>query len=192
MVVGDESHCPASVVPERGALVAMVAMPEALYLRSHPQLMAHLERSITYEWRALPDIYGVLASAQEQAEQAAKAMQRHRAAIQEAAGRRWAHIRKRAAATDRGEDAVGVVPQPLLQAAFGAPDRSSHPPPAWAEDIKPLSSIFCYLFKDGIRWVLYETQTRGFLLKPWPLDEEGLVTVNQPIAIHGHMKTTMP
>lgn len=173
VVVGDESHCPASVVPERGALVATVAMPEALYLRSHPQLMAHLERSITYEWRALPDIYGVLASAQRQAEQAAKAMQRHRAAIQEAAGRRWAQIRRRTAATDHGEGAVGVVPQPLLQPSFGAPDRSSHPPPAWAEDIKPLSSIFCYRFKDGTRWVLYESQTNGFLLKPWPLDEEG-------------------
>ena len=126
VVVGDEQHSPAPLTTDRGSLLARVPMPDALYLRSREQLMAHLAKTIVFQWLALPDIFGVLASAEEQAHQAAQAQQRHRAL-----------------------------------------------PPMWALDIKPLSNIFCYRFKDGSRWVLYQTVKCEFLLKPWPMDEEG-------------------
>lgn len=174
VVVGDEQHSPAPLTTDRGSLLARVPMPDALYLRSREQLMAHLAKTIVFQWLALPDIFGVLASAEEQAHQAAQAQQRHRAALQEAAGRRWAQIRRRAsdAIQDVAESAEALS---IFSKAAPAADQPQTPalPPMWALDIKPLSNIFCYRFKDGSRWVLYQTVKCEFLLKPWPMDEEG-------------------
>ena len=44
---------------------------------------------------------------------------------------------------------------------------------SWAWNRKAHAGFFCYQFKDGSQWLLYETHSHGHLLRPWPQASEG-------------------
>lgn len=180
-----EGETPPALDPMQGALGFHLPMPPATAFRSHEDLRRFIDSHLTGQWLHLPDLEGQLAEAQREAEAQALAererIERYQAGLRQAAGQRWAKIRR--AAQQIAPSAHFLLdeqsPMPWAPPAQEARDKPQSPSPEiaedfpWAEDHKPLSSFFCLHFNDGSQWLLYETNAHGYLLRPWPQAEEG-------------------
>lgn len=65
---------------------------------------------------------------------------------------------------------VARAPLNLSPAPSFAPDPTL---PDWAADHKPGTSLLCYRLRDGGRWVLYESIASVYLLRQWPVPQDG-------------------
>lgn len=148
------------------ALVVSVPMPPAAAFRSKQDLIAHIRQHMGARWLALPDTDGSVQATrlelQRRHEADTKARTRTPPQGFGATGR-W---NRQGAPWLRDE--TPVEPEPAVPVA--------QPPvqdPPWAWDRKQHASFYCYKFHDGSQWLLYETNSVGWLLRPWPGAQEG-------------------
>ena len=174
--VGDDHLPRTGIAKDRGVLLASVAVPEMVDLRSREDLATFIERTISYQWLHLPDTAGLLEAAYAEAAKKDADYRNRLAAAQlersQAAGRRWGKIRSTAAgASDVDWEDLPVATQG--SETKNRVDLIEQPMPSWAWFHKPHSSCFAYLFTDGSQWVLHERTGHGFLLSQWPEPEDG-------------------
>lgn len=180
-----DGEAPPSLDRMNGALGFHLPMPPATAFRNHDDLCRFIDAHVAGQWLYLPDLTGQLAEAQLEADALAQAererIEHFQAGLRQAAGQRWAKIRRAAHQISPSSDflANDQAPMPWAPPTQQAAMTPQIPSPVsekaypWATDHKPLSSFFCLQFNDGSQWLLYETNANGYLLRPWPQAEEG-------------------
>lgn len=151
---------------ERGLLLLRLPMP------SNPQtfltresLVSYIVQSMRANWIYLPDINGLLESAKQKVEQLNDADRFKLAMWQKQrsqdAGQRWSKIRTEMMNGVQGNS------RKIADSSMEVPYIA----PAWAKFWKAGTIFYCYFLRDGSRWLLYETEEHGYILRPWIADD---------------------
>jgi len=152
-VVTDGASAPGAPIDGDAARALFVApAPPVEALRHHDALLRHFQQTGRFLWQQLPDTLGLVAKCR-------RDLQREADALREAAGRRWASIRR-----SMEEPICDSLPTPPAPA--GPPPPA--PVPAWAPGQRPGAVYHYRRLTDDTRWVAYEAAAGGMLLAPYP------------------------
>lgn len=66
------------------------------------------------------------------------------------------------------EDSYHQSSPVLARPAAPAPPPNYQLSPEWFQEVDNRKLIFCYLLKDGSKWVMYASQNGRLILRPWP------------------------